>query len=549
MSLNGWADNRGSSTETKNKYSEKLIFEQLARVCSSNEFKLKYRLCDLLKYLVQETLSGRENKLKNYTIGRDIFKREEDFNPELDPIVRIQVGRLRNSLNRYYMGEGKNDAMRIHISVGNYVPSFIEQAETENESPEKIETIDKDKSLAPSILVLPFENLTGEKDQEYFVQGFSEELSIILSGYRYLTMVGYRGGYNPNTDDINAILKKLNPRFLVTGSVREKTGEVKISVKLIDTITNEHLWSEQFKRKLSSENMIAIQEDIARETVLIIGNEFGIIPQRIKYDFKKKKPSELETYEAILQYYYYHAHRTAENEAAAFSALEHAIVKEPDNGTTCAMLATLYGDRILLGFSSDENNIVKMRELSTKAVELEPDNQLARIISAWSYFVQDEKERFLVEMEKALALKPRSPFRIGACGFYLCLYGEWERGKALLDKAMTHSIGYPPWYYGATTVYHYRLNEYDKAYEEALKYDIAGLFWGPLLRTAVLGKLGRKSDAEKEISILQNFVPEFETKAHYLISRFVKEEQLAEHIIEGLNQAGMKIKHKHTHSI
>ena len=489
-----------------------------------------------------ETLSGRENKLKNYTIGRDIFNRDEDFNPELDPIVRIQIGRLRTSLNKYYMGEGKNDALRIFIPKGKYVPSFIEQVEADSESPEIIEEIDKDPSLVPSILVLPFENLTGQKDREYFIHGFSEELSITLSGYRYLKIVGYRGGYTPDTDDINAILKKLNPRFLVTGSVREKSGEVKISVRLIDTISNEQLWCEQFKRKLSSENMITIQEDIARETVLIIGHEFGIIPHRIKFDFKKKKPTELETYEAILQYYYFHAHRTAENAAAAFSALEHAIVKEPDNGTTRAMLANLYGDAYQLGYSKDENNIKKMSELSRKAVELEPDNQLVRIVSAWTYFVQDEKERFLMEMEKALALKPRSPFRIGACGFYLCLYGEWEKGKPLLDKAMAHSIGYPSWYYGATTLYYYRLNEYDKAYEEALKYDIPGLFWGPLLRAAVLGQLGRKADAENEIFILHNLVPEFKNMTHHLISRYVKEEKDVEHIIEGLNKAGMKIR-------
>ena len=104
---------------------------------------------------------------------------------------------------------------------------------------------------------------------------------------------------------------------------------------------------------------------------------------------------------------------------------------------------------------------------------------------------------------------------------------------------MKQNIGYPSWYYGATTMYYYRLNEFEKAYEEALKYDVPAIFWGPMLRAATLGQLERKSDAEKQISDLKVLKPEFESKARYLISRYVKENELVEKIIDGLVKAGL----------
>ena len=205
------------------------------------------------------------------------------------------------------------------------------------------------------------------------------------------------------------------------------------------------------------------------------------------------------------------------------------------------MLASLNGTRYELDLPDSTNSLKKLVELSDKAIKLEPQDQLVRIIYAWRFFVQNQKEKFLYEIEKALDLNPNSPFRIGAIGFFLSLYGEWEKGKQLLDTAMKQNIGFPSWYYGATTIYYYRLNEFEKAYEEAIKYDIPGLFWGPMLRAATLGQLERKSDAEKQISDLKILKPNFESKAKYLISRYVKEEELVEKIIEGLQKAGLKI--------
>ena len=111
-------------TKAKFQPSDEVIFQQLERICSSNELRTKKRICQLLRYLVKESIAGRSDQLKGYTIGLEVFSRDKDFNPELDPIVRIQAGRLRRSLDNYYLNEGKNDSIRFFIPKGNLYQHF-----------------------------------------------------------------------------------------------------------------------------------------------------------------------------------------------------------------------------------------------------------------------------------------------------------------------------------------------------------------------------------------------------------------------------------------
>lgn len=524
-------------------FSKNSILHELSLICSSIELKPKYRLCSLLEYLVNESLAGRADQIKNYNIGLDVFGRDKDFNPELDPIVRIQIGRLRRALDKYYSNEGISDPIRFSIPKGNYSPLFIPNINSDLKSPDQSREEHLSSSAKPSIIVLPFTNLTGEENQDFFVKGLTEELSIELTRYEDFRVVGLRIKDNINIDAYKdeKLLKDLGANFVIQGSIRKENNKIKVSVRLTDAFTNEQLWGEQFKRELDPSNLILIQEDIARETVTIIANEYGIIPQRIAKESRKKAPADIDTYEAILKYYHYQIHHTPETALEAFTALEQAVVKDPECAAALAMLASLYGTRYQLDLPDSALAFEKTIELTKRAIKLEPDNQLVRIAYAWSSFIQDQKDRFLSDTENALALNPNSPFRIGMIGFFLSLYGEWEKGKSLLDRAMKQNIGFPAWYYGATTLYYYRLNDFETAYKEALKYDVPAIFWGPMLRAATLGQLGRKSEAEQHVHALKMLKPDFENKPKYLISRYVKEEDLVEKIVEGLEKAGLKI--------
>src|SRR5210317_2078545 len=98
--------------------SQKQIQEQVQRICESDELKSKQQLCLLLRYLVNETLAGRQHHLKGYKIGLEVFGKEENYDADQDPLVRIHAGRLRRMLRMYFLDKGKNDPIRIEIPKG-----------------------------------------------------------------------------------------------------------------------------------------------------------------------------------------------------------------------------------------------------------------------------------------------------------------------------------------------------------------------------------------------------------------------------------------------
>jgi hypothetical protein len=182
-------------------------------------------------------------------------------------------------------------------------------------------------------------------------------------------------------------------------------------------------------------------------------------------------------------------------------------------------------------------------ELAEQAYLLDPYSLSVKVVLAFKCFLYEEKDRFFHLVDRIQDQNPRSTLRLGAMGFHLALYGDWERGKQILDSVMHGHLEYPKYFHGATTLYYYRAEVYEEALKEAILYQVQGFFWGPLLRAAVLGQLNRRGEARYELEQLKKLKPDFEQKAHYLISRFVKEEPLVLHVLEGLKKAGLKISH------
>ena len=520
------------------------VLQELEKICRSSEFSSKERSCQLLRYLIDETLNHRGNQLKQYTIARKVFDRNKDFRPDLDPIVRIQVGRLRRSLDIYYLTKGKDDPIRISLVKGSYKPVFLRHSEPDlqpsTESPINEEIF---SHTGPSIGVLPFKNLTGNNERDFFVQGFSEELTQELTHYEDFRILSLRLTPDiPEEGSVNGIQKlTVESDFIIEGAVREEGDHVKISATLTHSKSREQLWGEQYLQQMTTGDLITIQEEISNQVIATIASEYGIIPQRLSRESRRKSTSELSVYESILRYYYYQAQQTLDTAQDAFDALQNALTKDPDNATAMAMLASLYGNVYMLDRPGSKDALTRMVDLSRKAIDLEPDNQLVSLVHAWTYFVFNEREKFFSEIERTLSLNPNSPLRLGSCGFFIALYGDWERGKRLLDRAMENSLGYPRWYHGVTTTFYYRTNDYQNAYQEALAYTTPGLFWAPMLRLACLGQLNTKEGISENLEELEMLKPDFTEKARDLISRYIKEEELVNKILQGLKKAGLPV--------
>ena len=524
-------------------FSAEEIISQVERMCSTVDLSSKQQLCRLLKYLVDETLAGRADQLKGYTIGVELFGREHDYNTNQDPIVKIHAGRLRRMLRIYYLESGRNDSIRIDIPKGKYVPVFLSNttgpSKQENSRPEQ-----KYQPVEPVIAILPFRNMTGDPSKEYFALGFSEEISVELTKYEDLTIIDgiHLSGLDHASPDKIKLLRNLGVRFVIEGNVNLDTDRVKILVKLSDIFRKKQIWAERYIKDLSITNLVELQEDIAHEIAAELGSEYGVILQQLTAESNRVKPKVLDTYHAILKFYYFEAHQTPDAAAEAISALEEAIVSDPKSGIATAMLASMYGTHYMLDMPNADMAYEKMGILAEKAADLDPNSLAVRIIFCYKCLAYNEKERFFKEAEKCLEMQPNSRMRLGTLGFHLSLYGDWERGKSILDQVMAEKVQFPRYYFGATTLYHYRLREFEQALVEANQYEMPSLFWGPMLRAAVLGQLGRTDEAKVHIDHLKQLKPDFEEKAFYLISRFVKEDELVDQIIDGLRKAGLTIR-------
>ena len=384
-------------------------------------------------------------------------------------------------------------------------------------------------------------NLTGDETQDYFTDGITEELTAELARYQDFQVIASQSTmrFKDRTFDPKEVGRELGVRFLLMGSIRKKSKTFKVMIELLDTSTAAQIWGEGYKRHLTAANLIAVQEDISRGVVGVIADQYGLIMRRLSKESRKKVPADLKVYDAVLRFYHYETVLTPQAFEEALAALEQAIEIEPEFGLAWAMLGHLHADNYALGFSEIEASLVKALAFARKGVALAPENQFAQDALTLVHFHRSDKASFLKHAEQTIALNPNSPYVVGVAGWHMALYGEWERGLAYLKKGMKLNPYHPTWFHLALYMKSYRLGEYENAYAEALKFNYPELFWDPLMRAAALGQMGNEPEARTAIGELCKLEPDFVVRARQLIRYYVKVDELADAIVEGLEKAGL----------
>jgi len=526
--------------------SEETIRGQLAAVLASPEFAGRPVLRNFLSFIVEQVLVERGHDIKGYTLAIEVFGRKESFDGLKDSIVRVQAGRLRRALERYYASYGSNDPVKIEIPKGTYVPTFHKLGTsgpgTGKPSPEWGRA-GPTEPYGPSVAVMPLVNLTGDPGQEYFADGLTEELTQELARFQGLSVAASYSALQMKGEKAGAreMGQRLGVRFLVQGGFRREADLIKISVRLIDATTELQIWGDQYRRQLRPDSLIAVQEDIGRRVAARVGSEYGIVLRTLSLESRNKPPESLETYEAFLRFYHYLTILSPEAYSEALSAMEPATTREPDCGLAWSLLALLYLHNNSLELSTMETPLDMALSFAQRGASLEPQTQLVRVALANVYFLLDERDLFLREATDALSLNPNAPTLAGALGWMMALYGEWKRGMAIFRKAIELNPYYPGYFHLAPYLEHYRQGKYEAAYREAQQFKMPLLFWDPLLRAAALGQLGRREDAGKAVAELLQLRPNFAARGHHLIGFYVKTDSLRDGLLDGLRKAGLQI--------
>jgi adenylate cyclase len=362
-------------------------------------------LSRLLQYLVERTVGGQTDGLKEYCVGVEVFERGSSFDPRTDTIVRVQVRRLRSKLREYYQNEGRADPILIDLPKGHYLiewrsadPRLAVAGPAGEDPPAPAARED------PSIVVLPFVNLSSDPEDEYFSDGLTEEIISALASVANLRVVARTSAFQfkGRCDDIRRIGRDLGARTALEGSVRKEGRTVRIAVQLVDTANGLHLWSQVLERELTS--ILKIQDEITRAIVSVL---------RIRLTSETTGTADTpvvphpEAYDLYLKSRHYYHKMTLAGAEKCVECLGRAISLDPRYATAYAGLADAYVMWMSLA-SNDGPNVLlqKARHAAQRAVELEESAEtrcsMGEVLSVCDWNFAAAEQQFL----RALNLKP-----------------------------------------------------------------------------------------------------------------------------------------------
>jgi adenylate cyclase len=531
------------------RFSPQAIREELERILSSPKFAGAEQIRRFLRFAVEETVAGRQDQIKQYSIGTEALGRRSDFDPTGDPIVRVEAGRVRRALAYYYQHQGRRDAIRILIPKGAYVPVFLanDTNPIKNNSTERASSSAgrEDPILAlpegPRIVVLPFDLLTDSQDQFYFADGLAEMLVVALTRFPDFLIIGplSRNRLRGQFADLRAISRKYGADFALGGCVHKHRYKVRVTLTLVDTSTGGTLWGDKYENKKNVSDPLMFSDEIANQVAAVLADKHGIILRRLIRRTVAKSTENLRIHEAILRHYHYVNVFSEKARLEAKEALESAIRIDPDYPLTLAMLADWYMLEYMRK-GAEKKALERAEDLAQHAVLLDPQCQQARFIIATVYYFKEKRALFISEAEQALSLNPNNASVVAACGFLLALAGEWDRGMLLVKKGLRLNPHHPPLYHAAVFMDYYRQGRYRQALNEATRIKTPSLCLDSLSRAAALGQLGMKENAEAAVRELLTLNVDFATRARKLMRRLFFSDENVEMLLDGLRKAGLE---------
>lgn len=361
----------------------------LQNIVQSKSFRQVDRLQRFLTYVVEETLAGRGDQLKEYPVGVDVFGKDPSFDPRMDPIVRVQARRLRMRLVTYYADEGQNDPVVIELPKGGYTPTFRSTEPTS--APKK--TISAALVSRNSVAVLPFEDDTPSHDVRHFCKGVLQEILQALS-------------------EVNGIVVKTggtgNPRetaaMVIEGSVRKNRDLLRITAHITDTLRACYVWTETLDRPAGDD--FSVQEEIARRVVAVLRSE--LIDRSITAG-KTLATNSVPAQNLFLQGRYHLEQRTEPGLQKAVEFFNRAIEEDPKMAVAYAGLADAYNLMAHYGVCSPADVWTKATSNAAQAVMLDDESSEAHTSLAHIKATQDwdwaGAER---EFLRAISLNPQN---------------------------------------------------------------------------------------------------------------------------------------------
>jgi len=391
----------------------------------------------------------------------------------------------------------------------------------------------------PSIAILPFDNMSGDPEQEYFVDGITEDIITDFSRLSNLTVIAWNtsASYKGEAVQPQQVGKDLGVAYVLDGSVRKSGDRLRITAQLLDTENGNNIWAERYDRRLTE--IFELQDEVTKKIVNALAVRLSTAE---KEKLGHSSTNNIAAYDEFLRGQQYSTQRTKEGNELARDAYRQAIEYDPTYARAYGALAVVLTN----DFRNDwteltlEEARARALELAQKAVALDRSSPQAYWALGFTYLFRKQLDEAAEAAKQAVALSPNYADGYGLLAFINNFQGHAEDAIRYIKKAMDLNPRYTydyPWNLGRAYYTLRRYPEATEALQEALERNEHALYPRLFLAASYI-RLGKQDDAEWEIEQIQILNPD--TTLTHLANTFpVKDEDVMNAFLEDLRKAGL----------
>jgi TolB-like protein/Tfp pilus assembly protein PilF len=391
----------------------------------------------------------------------------------------------------------------------------------------------------PAIAVLPFTNMSGDAEQEYFSDGISEDIITALSKLRWFFVIARNSSfvYKNKAVHMKQIAAELGVGYVVEGSVRKSGDRVRITVQLNDVATGSHIWAERYDRGLA--DVFAVQDEITEAIVAAIEPQLYAAEN---FRAQRKPPDSMDAWDLVMRALSHYWRVTRQDNVVAQALLEKAIVIDPSYGQALGVLATSYTFSAHMGWADTPTTVPIAERAALAASRADSEDPWAHHALGCVYLFTRRFDDSLAEFDLALRLNPNFSLAQGYDGLALAYCGRWEEANVAARRALRLSPRDPfsAIYYGIAAYAQF----VGRNYAEAMRLSREGIrqrsdFVGAhRVLTAAAGMAGRTDAAKTALQELRRAQPNI--SLHWIAKQMpIQHEAEREHYLDGFRRAGL----------
>jgi adenylate cyclase len=381
----------------------------------------------------------------------------------------------------------------------------------------------------PAIAVLPFVNMSGDPDHEYFSDGITEDIITGLTHFGSLLVIARNSSFQyRERPDLRQVGRELGVHYVVEGSVRKAGNRIRISAQLLDATTGRHLWAERYDRELK--DVFAVQDEVARTIVVTLEGRIALGGA----ERAQRKPTDrMDAYDCVLQA---REPMNRYNHPAAEPLLIRAIAADPSYCEAHARLAIVLVVKFRL--DGERNHLSRAKTHAEQALALDSTNELAHSAMAIVYTYSKQFDLAGVHFERSVLLNPNNPRVVTMHALWLTYVGRPNEALQRLDETVRWDPFPTTWYWRVRGETLFELRRYKDAIDAFNKMPIQHA-WDHAYLAAAYAHAGLLDDAHGQLAAYRTARPTI-ALADFVSHLPYKDQQPLDHLIEGLRKAGLR---------